>query len=96
MDSWNSGFDSQDGNDQRLTYVYHDDIFAVYSCVPAGCGIYQYGGIYMVIRQTVLKKAAASIMVSAMLLSFGACSNNSKYTLENISLTESERSWFNP
>ena len=55
-----------------------------------------YGGIGMVMRKTDLKKGVASLLVSAMLVSLGACSNNSKNPLENIQLTESERSWTNP
>ena len=47
----------------------------------------------MIFRQTGLKKAVASLLVSAMLVSFGACSNNPKYQLEN---TESGRTWSNP
>ena len=43
-----------------------------------------------------MKKAITSLLVSAMLVSFGACSNRSQYSLENINLTESERSWSNP
>ncbi len=50
----------------------------------------------MILRQTNLKKAVASLLVSAMLMSFGSCSSNSQYSLENIKLTESERSWSNP
>ncbi len=50
----------------------------------------------MVIRKNGLRKAVASLLVSAMLMSVGACSNNSKYSLENIQLTESDRSWSNP
>ena len=43
-----------------------------------------------------IKIAITSLLVSAMLVSFGACSNRSQYSLENINLTESERSWSNP
>ena len=43
-----------------------------------------------------LKKAAASLMISAMLLSFGACGADSKYSLSNIKLTETQRYWSNP
>ena len=56
----------------------------------------------MILRQNNLKKAVTSLLVSSMLLSLGACSDkpkNGKYTeysLENIKLTESERSWSNP
>lgn len=47
-------------------------------------------------RQTIIKKAITSLLVSAMLVSGGACSSNSQYSLENIKLTETERSWSNP
>ena len=50
----------------------------------------------MIFRQNKIKKAVTSLLVSAMLVSFGACSSNSRYSLENIKLTESERSWSNP
>ena len=50
----------------------------------------------MILRQTNLKKAVASLLISAMLISFGSCSSNSQYSLENIKLTESEISWSNP
>ena len=62
----------------------------------------------MILRKNNLKKAVSSILVSAMVISFGACSLNSnssqdnysqgnkKYSLENIKLTETERSWSNP
>ena len=50
----------------------------------------------MSINCNVLKKAAASVLVSALMLSFGACANNSRNSLSSIKLTESERSWKNP
>ena len=61
----------------------------------------------MIMKQINLKKAVSALLVSAMALSFGACSRNSqenadyskgniKYSLEIIKLTETERSWSNP
>ena len=56
----------------------------------------------MILRQNNLKKAVTSLLVSSMLLSLGACKNSfentkhTEYSLENIKLTESERSWSNP
>ena len=59
----------------------------------------------MILRKNNLKKVVSSILVATMALSFGACNlnskypigtGNSKYQLENIKLTESERSWSNP
>ena len=47
-------------------------------------------------KHTNLKRAVTSLLVSAMLLSLGACSSKSQYTLENIKLSETERSWSNP
>lgn len=50
----------------------------------------------MLSRKTNLKRTVAALLISSMLLSFGACSQKSKYSLSNIKLTESERSWKNP
>ena len=47
-------------------------------------------------KHTNLKKTVASLLVSAMLLSLGACSSKSQYSLENIKLSETDRSWSNP
>ena len=43
-----------------------------------------------------MKKAIAAIMAFSMCISLASCSQNSKYTLTNIKLTETERSWKNP
>ena len=42
-----------------------------------------------------LKKAAATLMISALIMSLCACVQGSKNQLENIKLTETERSWSN-
>lgn len=42
-----------------------------------------------------MKKAIAAIMAFSMCISLASCSQNSKYPLTNIKLTESERSWKN-
>ena len=43
-----------------------------------------------------MKKAIAAIMAFSMCISLASCSQNSKYPLTNIKLTETERSWKNP
>ena len=43
-----------------------------------------------------MKKAIAAIMAFSMCISLASCSQNSKYPLTNIKLTETERSWRNP
>ena len=43
-----------------------------------------------------MKKAIAAIMAFTMCISLASCSANSKYSLSNIKLTETERSWKNP
>lgn len=43
-----------------------------------------------------MKKAIAAIMAFTMCISLASCSQSSKYSLSNIKLTESERSWKNP
>lgn len=43
-----------------------------------------------------MKKALAAIMAFTMCISLASCSQSSKYSLSNIKLTESERSWKNP
>jgi len=49
-----------------------------------------------IMRQTSIKKFTASLLISSMLLSFGACSQNSKYSLDKIKLSGTERSWACP
>ena len=43
----------------------------------------------------ILKNTVAAVMLASMILSFGACTQGSKNQLENIKLTETERSWSN-
>ena len=45
---------------------------------------------------SVAKRSVAAVMTAAFLLSASACDQGSKYTLKNIKLTETERSWSCP
>ena len=47
-------------------------------------------------KEDQMKKVISAILAFAMCISLASCSQDSKYSLSNIKLTESERSWKNP
>ena len=47
-------------------------------------------------RKTTIRKAAAALLTASMLMSFVACSQGSKYSLDKIRLSDTERSWSCP